>query len=54
LEVDASAFELGAILYQHDLDSKRWDVANFSKALTPPERNYDIWDRKFLAIVAAL
>jgi hypothetical protein len=28
-------------------------MAYFSKALLQTERNYDIWDREFLAIVAA-
>src|SRR6266851_10037972 len=54
LEVDASAFALGAVLFQKDEVRKRCDVAYFSKALTPPERNYDIWDREFLAVVVAL
>jgi hypothetical protein len=54
LEVDASVFALGAILFQHDANGRRREVVYFSKALTPPERNYDIWDREFLAIVAAL
>jgi hypothetical protein len=54
LEVDASAFALGAVLFQYDKQDKRRDVAYFSKALTPPERNYNIWDHEFLAIVAAL
>ena len=54
LEVDASAFALGAVLFQKDEEGRRHDVAYFSKALTPPERNYDIWDREFLAVVTAL
>jgi len=29
-------------------------VAYFSKALMSPERNYNVWDQEFLAIVAAL
>ena len=53
LEVDASAFALGAVLFQYQ-DKKRRDMAYFSKSLTLPEHNYDIWDREFLAIVAAL
>jgi hypothetical protein len=54
LEVDVSAFALGAVLFQYDDQEKRRDMAYLSKALTPPERNYDVWDREFLAIVAAL
>ena len=54
LEVDASSFALGAILSQKDKKGRQCDVAYFSKALTPPECNYDIWDREFLAIIVAL
>jgi hypothetical protein len=54
LEMDASAFALGTILFQYDDKCKQRDVAYFSKVLTPPERNYDIWDWEFLAIVTAL
>ncbi len=54
LEVDALAFVLAAILFQHNMGGKRREVAYFSKALTPSEWNYNIWDREFLAIVAAL
>ncbi len=54
LEVDTSAFVLGAVLFQYDEQNRRWDVAYFSKALTPPERNYNIWDQEFLAIIATL
>ncbi len=54
LEVDASAFALGAILFQYDEQGKRRGVAYFSKALMSPERNYNVWDQEFLAIVAAL
>jgi hypothetical protein len=42
LEVDASAFALGAVLFQCDPNRKRREVAYFSKALTLPEWNYDI------------
>jgi len=54
LEVDASAYALGAVLFQYDQQHRRRDVGYFSKALTLPERNYNIWDHKFLAIVTAL
>ena len=53
LEVDASSFTLGAVLYQKEDSGRRRDVAYFSKALTATERNYDIWDHEFLAIVSA-
>jgi len=53
LEVNASSFALGAVLFQKEELGQQQDVAYFSKALTAPERNYDIWDHEFLAIVAA-
>jgi hypothetical protein len=54
LEVDASAFAVGAILFQRDDQGRKRDVGYFSKALNPAERNYDIWDREFLAVIKAL
>jgi hypothetical protein len=54
LEVDASAFALGAVLLKKDEEGRTCDVAYFSKALTPLEWNYDVWDREFLAVVMAL
>ena len=41
------------MLFQKDEVGKRRDVAYFLKVLSATERNYDIWDREFLAIVAA-
>jgi len=54
LEVDASAYAVGAILFQRDAQDRKRDVGYFSKALNPAERNYDIWDREFLAVIKAL
>ena len=54
LEVDASAFALGSILYQRDDNNKRRAVAYHSKALNQAERNYSIRDREFLAIIEGL
>jgi hypothetical protein len=54
LEVDASAFALGSILYQRDDNNKRRAVAYHSKALNAAERNYSIGDREFLAIIEGL
>ncbi len=53
LEVDASSFALGAVLFQKDELGKWWDIAYFSKALMATKWNYDIWDWEFLAIVVA-
>jgi hypothetical protein len=54
LEVDASVFALGVVLFQKDEEGRRHDVAYFSKVLTPLEQNYNIWDQEFLAVVVAL
>jgi len=52
--VDASAYAVGAILFQKDNQGRKHDVGYYSKALNPAERNYDIWDREFLAVIKAL
>ena len=44
LEVDASLFAVGAILFQRDEEGQRRPIFYFSQALNPAERNYDIWD----------
>ena len=54
LEVDASNYAVGAVLFQKDEQGRRRDVGYFSKALNPAERNYDVWDREFLAVVTGL
>ena len=54
LEVDASAFTIGAILRQCDENRKSYDVGYYSKALNETERNYNIWDREFMAVVFGL
>ena len=54
LEVDASAFAIGAVLRQRDERGDLRDIGFFSKALNQTERNYDIWDREFMAVVFGL
>ena len=54
LEVDASDFALGSILFQRDKNNKRRAVAYHSRALIAAKRNYSIADKEFLAIVEAL
>jgi hypothetical protein len=54
LEVDTSAYAVGTILFQRDENKWRRDVGYFSKALNPAERNYDVWDREFPAVVTGL
>ena len=54
LEVDASAFAVGAVLIQQDKQERQRHVGYFSKNLNETERNYDIWDREFMAVILAL
>jgi hypothetical protein len=54
LEVDASLFAVGAVLFQKDNNGKRRPVSYYSAVLNVAERNYDIWDREFLAIIKGL
>jgi RNase H-like domain found in reverse transcriptase len=44
MEVDASAYAVGAILFQKDDQGRERDVGYYSKALNPAECNYNIWD----------
>uniref|UniRef100_A0A8C6L5X0 Gypsy retrotransposon integrase-like protein 1 n=3 Tax=Nothobranchius furzeri TaxID=105023 RepID=A0A8C6L5X0_NOTFU len=54
VEVDASAFGVGAVLSQRSKDDKVHPCAFFSKTLSSTERNYDVGDRELLAIKLAL
>src|ERR1700744_3817456 len=54
MEVDASAFATGGILYQRDKNNKLQPVAYYSKTFNAAERNYDIHDRELMAVVNAL
>ena len=54
LKVDASLFAIGAVLFQRDDEGRHQPVSYFSQALNPAERNYDIWDREFLAMIRGL
>ena len=54
LEVDASLFSVGAVLFQRDEEGRQRPIFYFSQALNSAERNYDIWDREFLAIIQGL
>ena len=54
VEVDASQYATGTILYQCDANGLRRPVGYDSSSLTETERNYPIWDCKFLAIIHAL
>ena len=54
LEVDASLFAIGAVLFQRDDEGRRRPISYFSQALNTTKRNYDIWDREFLAVIRGL
>ena len=53
VDTDASAHAVGATISQ-DFSDGRHPVAYFSKSLSPPERNYDIYDRELLSIIYAI
>ena len=54
LEIDASNYATGAVLFQRDEQGKRIEVGYHSKGLNLAERNYDVYDREFLALIRAL
>jgi hypothetical protein len=52
IEVDASVFATGGVILQKQtLDGLHHPIAFRSESLSKPERNYEIYDRKLLAIV---
>jgi hypothetical protein len=51
LEVDASQYATGAILYQQDADEHWQPVGYYSKSFNEAERGYDIHDQELLAIM---
>ena len=54
LEVDTLGFAISAVLIQKDEQGVNQQVGYFSKALNSTERNYDIWDQEFMAIILGL
>jgi len=55
VEVDSSDFATGAVLSQQLTADGKWhSVAFYSKSLSSMERNYEIHDKKMLAIIRAL
>ena len=50
LEVDASNFATGAILFQRDERGKPRPIGFHSKTLSPAEQNYDIYDKELTAL----
>ena len=54
LVTDTSLTAHGAVLLQEGLDNDWHPVAYLSSLFSPPERNYDVFDRELLAIIKAL
>jgi len=53
VEVDASGHAIGGVLSQEQ-EGKWKPVAFLLRTMSPAERNYEIYDKKLLAIVEAL
>lgn len=53
IECDASMFATGAVLRQRNANQDWMPVAYLSRALSPAERNYQIYDKELLAVVRA-
>ena len=52
--MDASNLVTGGVLSQQQMDGT-WKVVDYiSKALTAAEKNYDVYDKEFLAVIQAL
>jgi len=55
IEADSSDFATGAVLSQQSTTDGKWyPVAFYSKSLSSVERNYEIHDKKMLAIIRVL
>ncbi|QRV98516.1 Retrotransposable element Tf2 protein [Ceratobasidium sp. AG-Ba] len=54
LETDALGVALGAVLSQKGEDGRLHPIAYLSQSFTPPQRNYDTYDKELLDIVQAL
>ena len=53
MEADASDFALGCVLSQPSSDGDLHPLCFHSRKFTPAELNYTIYDKEFLAVVAA-
>lgn len=53
LHTDASNFAIGAVLSQFDDKKRLRPIAYYSRKLSDSERNYTIYDKELLAIIAA-
>ena len=53
METDASEYAIGGVLFQEQEEKWR-PIAFLSRTMQPVERNYEIYNKKLLAIVEAL
>src|SRR6202045_2963728 len=54
VETDASNLATGGVLLQQQMDGT-WRVIDYiSKALTAAEKNYNVYDKEFLAVIWAM
>jgi hypothetical protein len=53
LKTDASDYAIGTCIMQSKKKKKLHPFAFYSKKMSPAELNYDIYDKKLLAIVTA-
>jgi RNase H-like domain found in reverse transcriptase len=54
MEVDASQYATGAILYQRNDKQQLCSMGYHSQTLNPAERGYDVHDRELLALIRGL
>jgi len=55
IKVDSSDFATGAVLSQQSTTDRKWHpIVFYSKSLSSVEQNYEIHDKKMLAIIRAL
>ena len=54
MEVDVSDYVAGDILSMKDIEGRQRSVAYLSKSLTETEYNYEIYDKKILAVIREL
>ena len=54
IECDASYYATGAILSQQQADETWRPIAFASWTMTPAQRNYQVYDKEFLAVKNAL
>ena len=54
VKIDLLDFILGVYMVQKHEDKIQYPVVYYSRKLTPPELNYNIYNKELLAIITAL